>query len=705
MTFSHAKPIWLSTQGAPDEFAEFVVTFTYAPEQGTPHIRISADSDYNIYRDGELLAFGQYPDYPQEKIYDEIALPGLLPGENRLNIVVWYYGKDSQTYIKASAGLIYEVFARDDRGEEHLLAASGPDTPSRLYPAYISHREELITGQLGLTYHADACAETGETVSPYTSSRIVEDFPAVFFPRPIRKTVLEPLKNGRITGQGSFTYRPGEKDAARAMQTAALTHRPWNEYRKASPSRSLDDNSVTFREPDGQCYCIVDLGEETVGFLCFDIEIPHDCDIEIGYGEHLIDGRCRTSVRHFCVTYRAKAGRNTFLGSFRRLGGRYLQMFVHADTVCVHRFGLCPVAYPLTYKHYESGNLLRDTIYAVCQHTLSSCMHDHYEDCPWREQALYTMDSRNQMLCGYYAFGEQTFARASLHLIGHGMRPDGILSLCYPAGLDFPIPAFSLVYFIQMWEYIEHTGDTTLAAEYEPLLRRLMDTFLQKKQSNGLIGNFYGPGGYWNFYEWSPTMSGRFSEQEPSLEAPLNAFLSLALCHMAKIMTALGHEKDAQSYLAVQKEVNRALAKVFYEPETHLFASFDNKAKGTYSVLTNALCLLCGAAQGLDTAVIRDILENNGPGKTGLQVVPNTLSMNGFRFDALLAVDRDRYRDLILAEIDRTYLSMLRDGATTFYETIKGAADFSDAGSLCHGWSALPIYYYETLGKTKNGQA
>ncbi|MFQ7077041.1 MAG: hypothetical protein ACLRSW_03420 [Christensenellaceae bacterium] len=35
---------------------------------------------------------------------------------------------------------------------------------------------------------------------------------------------------------------------------------------------------------------------------------------------------------------------------------------------------------------------------------------------------------------------------------------------------------------------------------------------------------------------------------------------------------------------------------------------------------------------------------------------------------------------------------MLKRGATTFWETIKGEADFEGAGSLCHGWSAVPVY-------------
>ena len=115
--------------------------------------------------------------------------------------------------------------------------------------------------------------------------------------------------------------------------------------------------------------------------------------------------------------------------------------------------------------------------------------------------------------------------------------------------------------------------------------------------------------------------------------------------------------------------------------------------------LLAALCLLCGAADGLDTSTILKILAANGASDTGLYVIPNTLSMNGFRFDALLKQDCDRYAAIILDELDRDYLYMLRNGATTFWETIEGASDFSDAGSLCHGWSALPIYYYEILSK------
>jgi hypothetical protein len=51
-------------------------------------------------------------------------------------------------------------------------------------------------------------------------------------------------------------------------------------------------------------------------------------------------------------------------------------------------------------------------------------------------------------------------------------------------------------------------------------------------------------------------------------------------------------------------------------------------------------------------------------------------------------------QDFILRNIDIRYQKMLEAGATTFYETELGAKYFNGAGNLCHGWSALPVYYY-----------
>lgn len=92
----------------------------------------------------------------------------------------------------------------------------------------------------------------------------------------------------------------------------------------------------------------------------------------------------------------------------------------------------------------------------------------------------------------------------------------------------------------------------------------------------------------------------------------------------------------------------------------------------------------------------------NDENATRLCVGGIVFNMNIFRFDALLAVDKEKYSSFVLQEIDRIYGKMLQEGATSFWETEKGAADFDGAGSLCHGWSAIPIYYYHVLKIVKN---
>ena len=74
-----------------------------------------------------------------------------------------------------------------------------------------------------------------------------------------------------------------------------------------------------------------------------------------------------------------------------------------------------------------------------------------------------------------------------------------------------------------------------------------------------------------------------------------------------------------------------------------------------------------------------------------------TLSMRCFMYDALLKTDRQRYQAFILDDIAVRYGRMLDAGATSFWETELGAADFDGAGSLCHAWSAMPVYYYSIL--------
>ena len=65
--------------------------------------------------------------------------------------------------------------------------------------------------------------------------------------------------------------------------------------------------------------------------------------------------------------------------------------------------------------------------------------------------------------------------------------------------------------------------------------------------------------------------------------------------------------------------------------------------------------------------------------------------------DKIGIVKDDKAFDLYInkkqEDIKKKYSYMLKKRATTFWETEKGWKDFDNAGSLCHGWSAIPVYY------------
>lgn len=69
-----------------------------------------------------------------------------------------------------------------------------------------------------------------------------------------------------------------------------------------------------------------------------------------------------------------------------------------------------------------------------------------------------------------------------------------------------------------------------------------------------------------------------------------------------------------------------------------------------------------------------------------------------FVYQALLKQDKENL-DFILADIRKKYGKMLKENATTFFEDEEGYHAFNNAGSLCHGWSSIPIVFYHLKEK------
>ena len=426
---------------------------------------------------------------------------------------------------------------------------------------------------------------------------------------------------------------------------------------------------------------LIDLGEETVGVPVMRFFSNTVQKITVAWGEHLLDGGVRriTGGRDFSFEYIAQKGKNNFTNYMLRLGGRYMEVFCEAP-IEFEYIGVLPQIYPIKKIEKRFDNPLDQSIYDACVTTLSLCIMEHYVDTPWREQSLYAFDSKNQMLCGYKAFENlnKNYARANLLLISKDKRDDGILSITYPSGGTLAIPSFSLHYFIAVKEYIEATDDLSLAIEVYPKLKSVLETFL-KQFSDGLIQNFIGPD-YWQFYDWTEYMSFSIGDDGYETDFMINALFVLALESYKIISEKIDIKFEYQNYIDIIK-IN--LKSKFFNPNTKLFTMHQNTEQ--FTELVNSIAILCGLTTPTESVYISEQILSG-------KLIECSLSMKHFKYTALLSVNK-KYRKNIIEEIRCVYKSMLDNDSKTVWEVSEGAKAFDNAGSLCHGWSAIPILY------------
>ena len=630
--FKKAKWIYASCEVGEDQYTEYLDTLKKSGENTT--MLISCDNDYTLFVNSAYVASNQYGDFEHYKIYDTLDLtPYLTEDENKIKIILYHCGVNTQRYRAAAAGLIYEISAGGK-----ILAYSNESTLSRLSPTYVSGNKIFVSSQLGFNFTYDATKESEEG---YSASVLV-DKKVSLFPRPIKKqTVLDRCEMKSVTVLEDGTY-------------------------------------------------LIDLGRETVGLISLDFISPEEQTVRIAWGESLTDGRVRRKMghRHFHCDYTAKVGRNVFTDYMLRISCRYIELSP-SSPIEINYAGVLPQVYEVKRSKHTTESELDEQIYNICSNTLELCMMEHYVDTPWREQCLYAFDSRNQMLCGYYALenGNRDYVRANLKLMGEDRRDDGLLSICYPCGTTLAIPSFSLYYIIAIDEYMRHTGDTTLAAEYSFKIEGILDEFL-KNSGDGLIKKFSAPQ-MWNFYDWSAYLASSLRTPEERIpDLVVNSLFILALEAYERICKATG---GCFKYAGKADEL-RALATSSFKRENGLYA---HGVKGEeFTTLGNSLAILAGIVSGDKALSICDKIVSG-------ETTPSSLSMNVWKYDALMLTDAEKYRDYILKEIRDVYKNMLDEGSTTVWETAEGAPAFSGAGSLCHGWSAVPIYIFHKLGVAK----
>ena len=693
-----------------NQYVEFRHEFLLATPDDDAQLAVSVDSNYAVWVNGRFVDTGQFPDYPANKTCDFLPVGQYLQsGKNVLAILAHYCGEGHFSYIKGRPALIYALKSGD------TAAVSGRNAFYRSSPCFHQGPIPKITQQMPFTFEFNAIYDDGWQSPDYQINNrwtsisdkdiVTADHKNVLQPRPVKKLERKPKTPVSIVAQGVFKRcDAGKKTVAELMQTDFLSPRCAADIFKNTKNTpvqlaggiEINLSSVT----EKNAYMVVDLGREDAGYIQLEMDASAGTVIDFAFGEHLNDLRVRSAVdgRNFASRYICKEGRQSFTYYFTRFGLRYIQLHISglSEKFTLYYAGLIPAEYPVEEKgRFDPSDKLHKRIYEVGVRTLHLCMHEHYEDTPWREQALYANDARNQAIGGYYCFGEYQFPKVSLSLLGDSLKDDGYLELCAPAEISITIPAFSMAWFLGLSDYLLFSGDVDFIksrlAQVEKMLNRYLASLI-----DGLLPVPDGDR-FWHFYDWAAGFDGAneahtalIKPQTIRFDAPLNLFLCMALEAGSFLEGVCGNRKNADNYKTCADKLRETFRQNFWNAKTHAYKTYLGKnTVEHFAELTQALAICAGACpdETADSLIQMLVNEDNC-------LVKTSTSQSLYKFEAILK-DKEKYGQWVFDAIAKDWGNMLFAGATSFWETLKGAWDFNNAGSLCHGWSAIPVYFYQ----------
>jgi len=691
-----------------NQFIDFRKTFTLnqLPENITA--RIAADSHFELWINGTLIDWNQYPGWPQDRFYNTHNLSGLLKkGINCIAVRAQYRGEDFIIYAKGKAGMIFELEA-----DGAVILSSGNDWTCRRSRVYKSGTISKMTWQARFNFEYNAQYEDDWQMPAYSENKewsaaleiagAVNKFWKPPQPRPVPFLALGKPKAAAVISTGTFTRKKENAVVAQTMESDNKTV----QFKNASSGKNIkktilgnnERKSLTLQpSPQGTCI-LFDLGAEESGYLYLDFIAPEGTVFDIAHGEYLMDGkvRCVIGARNFADRYIAKEGRNTWQYSFNRIGARYLQIHIPEikKKITIFAVSVIPSQYPFTYHgNFSCADRKLNNLWKIGRRTLEICANEHYEDCPWREQALYGTDHRYQALYGYYTFGETALPAASWDLLGGGMNDDGLLELTAPGRLPVNIPSFTFHWISAVWELLLFSGVKAPAEKQFARICTILNRILEKRTDKGIIENFKGKR-YWNLYEWTQGMDGNLKqyagiidENAESYDAMHNLIIIESLRSAAKIAEYIG-KPDGRKYLKAADRIARAFHGMFWDSSKNCYSSFRRGG------------VLFHQSQFVQAYAVK---ENTVPSKKITDILLGRIAHSAhlsraempshiFIYDVLLSAG-DMYESHVINNLHGTFSEMLDMGATSLWEVIGGEERFQCAGSLCHGWTAVCNYF------------
>jgi len=318
----------------------------------------------------------------------------------------------------------------------------------------------------------------------------------------------------------------------------------------------------------------------------------------------------------------------------------------------------------------------------VSNRTLQDCMQTVYEDGPKRDRRLWVGDLRLQALTNYQTFKDLNLVKRSIYLLAGvadetGRVPGCVFEVPYPHRQDnFPLD-YSLLFNTTIYDYVQYTGDFSLARELWPVMKKQVE-LARPYLENGI---FKEPAqkDWWIFVDWQPGLDKQVAMQ---------GIMIYTFRHTYLLAQEMGVANQVDFIPDLIDQMTKMAIKEFYDSEAHLFRSGPDRQ---VSIASQAWMILSEVVnQKRGARIMKNVLGRKDV------INPAAPYLYHYQLEAMLTSGMSAEAKSLLLNY---WGSMINDGADTFWEVYDPQnPDFSPYNSVlvnsyCHAWSCTPSYF------------
>lgn len=369
---------------------------------------------------------------------------------------------------------------------------------------------------------------------------------------------------------------------------------------------------------------------------------------------------------------------------------RYLQLDINTSDQPLRIESLKSwfTAYPFEERgHFDSDDASLSQIWQIGWRTARLDAHSTYMDTPYWERMQYVGDTRIQALISYTVAGDDRLARQAIQAFNDSRIPDGITRSRYPSSVTQIIPTFSLLWIGMVHDFWMYRGDADFVKAQLPGTRTVLDWFLDKQRTDGLIGSLP----WWPFVDWGKDFTFGMPPQDANGGSSIITLQFIeALRYAVELESTFGDRTRAQRYRDAERRAVSVIRKQCWNETYHLIA--DTPAQKHYSQHANILGVwLDVIPRKKQKDVLNKILSVSDAGFTASGPTPDmTTATYYFRFYLARALEHagmgDQYLNLL-----KPWRDMVALGLTTWAEQPEPTRSDS------HAWSAHPNFDFLTI--------